>query len=513
MTRHVARAALLLGALAGAAAAQRGAPLLKADLIELLSNPLIGNQETADLVRRNCLAFRPTDRDWADIRGLGASSDVVASIAGCVAGRPAAAPAPAAAPVAIPPAPVTLQVVVRQPRIVAAAGSGARVVVLAALGGMPQPGVQLVLKGSGTIDGRSGRDVVVATDDSGFALFPLSVGRRLGTYRLEVAPAAGGTLPGRPIVELAVRPGPPATVSAEPREVLFEHGLDSIVPVAVLVRDSIGYPVGGEPVVLRSGTEGMGIPPDTAVTDSLGRARITVARSVVRRGGILQVVVRGKPLARVDVLLGMPLSEAGTGFLTPPTPGGTVHDDLGEPLVFEARTRVGHPAVGRVVTFRAANAAVSPATAMTDSAGRVRVTVTLGGRVGPATVVATIDSLEKRVTLQVEPGPAVELVLEHKGFRVDGRWVIVALDTTFVVRLRALDADGHPTSVANLARMLWENRAQFDARLQVARLLSAEEEQAAVVLTFRSVRPGRANLKITTAGISAAVMLDVVQVR
>ena len=81
MTRSCAVALLLL-ALPGAASAQRGAPLLKTDLIELLSSPVIPHQEVADLVRRNCLAFRPTDRDWTDFRSLGATSDVVASING-----------------------------------------------------------------------------------------------------------------------------------------------------------------------------------------------------------------------------------------------------------------------------------------------------------------------------------------------------------------------------------------------------------------------------------------------
>src|SRR5207244_8495143 len=37
------------------------------------------------LVRRNCLAFRPTERDWADLRGLGADAEVLSGIGGCAA--------------------------------------------------------------------------------------------------------------------------------------------------------------------------------------------------------------------------------------------------------------------------------------------------------------------------------------------------------------------------------------------------------------------------------------------
>ena len=116
LSRHVARAALLLGALAGALSAQRGAPLLKTDLIDLLSSPVIPHQEIADLVRRNCLAFRPTDRDWTDFRSLGATADVVASINGCGAGRSVPAPA-APAPPSAPVTATTLQVMLRQPRV------------------------------------------------------------------------------------------------------------------------------------------------------------------------------------------------------------------------------------------------------------------------------------------------------------------------------------------------------------------------------------------------------------
>jgi len=505
--------AVLLISLPAALAAQRGAPLLKTDLIELLSSPVIPHQEIADLVRRNCLAFRPTDRDWTDFRSLGATTDVVASITGCAAGRSAAAGgggAPAPAPASPPVTATTLQVMLRQPRVQAAAGSVARIVVLAARAGLPQAGAQLVLRGSGGIDGASGRDLVAATDDSGFAVFPVRVGRRLNLYRLEVAPAAGGTLPGRPVVEVVVRPGPPASASAEPREILFDQGLDSLVAVAVTVRDSVGHPVRGEPVILH-GTPDMSFKPDTAVTDSLGRARMIVARDAMRRRGTLQALVRDKPMATVEVVIGMPLAEGQTDFLPVKVSSGGAGNGLSEPVVFEARTRLGRPAAGRVVSFRSVNASVVPTMATTDSAGRVRVEVTLGERVGPATIVATVDSVEKRVTLQVDPGPAVELVLEHNGFRVNGRWIGVGRDTTFVVRMRLLDAYGNTTDVAGLARMLRET--PFDARIPIVHVVSIQEEPTAVALTLKAIVPGRASVKLRTGDISAAFLVEVVDVR
>jgi hypothetical protein len=514
MTRARIAALLFVIGLPGALSAQRGAPLLKTDLIELLSSPVIPHQEIADLVRRNCLAFRPTDRDWTDFRSLGAAPDVVASITGCGAGRAApsggstAAATTSAAPAVTA---TTLQVMLRAPRMLAAAGSQARIVVLAARAGLPQPGAQLMLRGSAGIDGSSGRDMVVATDDSGFAVFPVRVGRRLASYRLEIAPAAGGTFPGRPVVELIVRPGPPATATADPREILFDSGLDSLVPVAVTVRDSIGHPVRGEPVVFRGTTAEMGFVPDTAVTDSLGRARMVVARGAIARKGTIQVQVREKPMAAVDIVIGMPLADAETDFLPIRVASGSAGNGLGEPVVFQARTRLGRPAVGRMVTFRAVNATLTPSTVFTDSLGRARVEVTLGERVGPATLWATVDSIEKRVSLQVAPGPAVELVLEQNGFRVNGRWVGVGLDTTFVVRLRMLDAFGNSTDVQGLARML--RATPIDKQIPIVRVVSIEEEPTAVALTLKAIQTGRASVKLRAADISAAFLVEVVDVR
>src|SRR5256885_3570333 len=70
-------------AAAGSAATQGVEPLHKSDLVRLLASPLIHKGEVADLIRRNCLAFRPTERDWSDLRTLGADVDVLSSVGAC----------------------------------------------------------------------------------------------------------------------------------------------------------------------------------------------------------------------------------------------------------------------------------------------------------------------------------------------------------------------------------------------------------------------------------------------
>ena len=66
------------------------APLRKSDLVRLLSGSVMTQQEIAQLVRRNCLSFDPTERDRRDFRRLGAEAAVVAqdSVTGTVALKP-----------------------------------------------------------------------------------------------------------------------------------------------------------------------------------------------------------------------------------------------------------------------------------------------------------------------------------------------------------------------------------------------------------------------------------------
>src|SRR5467141_3586797 len=72
-----------LASLATPLAAQSPPPLDKTELIRLLTNPLFAQTELADVVRRSCLTFRPTERDWADLRSAGAGGEVIASAAVC----------------------------------------------------------------------------------------------------------------------------------------------------------------------------------------------------------------------------------------------------------------------------------------------------------------------------------------------------------------------------------------------------------------------------------------------
>jgi len=126
--RPALRAAVLL-ALAGhlcappAARAQRGGtePLRKVELVRLLGSRAISTTQVVVLVRRNCVAFRPSERDRADLRAAGADDAVLTAIDQCLRARaPVSRPAPQpSAPVSRPSAPAPPRVA-QQPAPVAA---------------------------------------------------------------------------------------------------------------------------------------------------------------------------------------------------------------------------------------------------------------------------------------------------------------------------------------------------------------------------------------------------------
>src|SRR6266487_6467279 len=95
-------AVLALATFVAPLAAQSPPPLDKTELIRLLTNPLFAQTEVADVVRRSCLTFHPTERDWADLRNAGASGEVIASAAACDTRRAASASASASAETAQP---------------------------------------------------------------------------------------------------------------------------------------------------------------------------------------------------------------------------------------------------------------------------------------------------------------------------------------------------------------------------------------------------------------------------
>lgn len=491
---------VLLGALTSVVtspgATQGSQPLRKTDVIRLLSNPLISKSEVADLIRRNCVAFRPTPRDWADLRDFGADAEVLSSLGGC-----ASAPA---APRAAPPAALTA--VLLPPRVTTTVGTTALARVQVKRGEVPQGGVPLVLRGSAAIPGGPGQDAKATTDASGVALFQLPVGRVPATYRLDVVTGSGATIAGTPPLELAVGIAAPSAVEVQPARVELRDGETGPLSLSVVVRDSLGNAVTGEVAVLQADEPDMGVAAETRVTDSLGHATFSVERAAVRQGGKLMVRVRGQPLAGVDVIRTDVLAVAASGFVAGAGQRGIARTRLNDPVVFQIRNSLGRPIAGKIVAFRAVNADVNPDTVVTDSAGLARVEVTLGKQAGPALVTATVDSTQKQVSFSVDPAAPVSVAIERDGMRVDGSTMAVPANATFVIRVSAQDAYGNAVGTADLARMIQKMRNRYNLQSQLLKIVGVESDGSAALVTFKPVGVGQADLSIAGATVSVKVV-------
>jgi hypothetical protein len=513
-------AASLAGLLHGATA-QTAPPLRKTDLVRLLANPLIDRTEVAQVVRRSCLTFQPTARDWQDLRNLGADSAVLTSVGECTVRslrRTPAATAPAG----------SLIVTLLAPHVAAVAGTHVPTAMqVRRTDGAPVRGVTLVLRAEhGDVASPAG-DVQTVTDDSGFAAFDLAVGPRPGAYRLALLSGSGRPLPGRPAIDVLVTPGPPTAVevrppptavAARPSRLLLEAPGDTALAVVVTLKDSLGNPVPHEPTELRPGSAALGIAATTQTTDSLGRATFLVRAAPVGAPGQLEVRARGATLAAIEVTRAsrptglttpaVPVAEA--EFLETIAPHGVARSRLADVLTLAVHTPDGRPLAGRLVRFQAANATVDPDSALTDSAGQVRLDVTLGTKAGIARITAVVDSVRREDTLEVEPARAVELLLERDGQRVDRGHILVQLGVPFALTLRARDGYGNAVSAASLTGPLQKLRRTYNSHPdRLLELVALAPEGPATVLTFKPVRLGRTDLSLDV-GLTTSVSIEVV---
>ena len=495
MRTHIRFAALLLfGGLAAPALvpAQAPQPLDKIEVIRLLTNPLFAPSEIADVVRRSCVAFRPTERDWADLRSAGASGEVIATVAACTSRRSVPPPAP-------PPAVLTAVAVTSE--VVANAGATSSARVFVHRGGVPQRRVSVTLRGS-TALGLS-RDATGTTNDSGVVVFPLPLMGQAGTYRFEVVGSGGSVFPGRPTVTLTIRAGEPGRLRVTPD---YIASVENGITIVAAVTDSLGNPLEREPVELSSG---MG-PPVSVPTDSVGRASFVLTAGALPRGGALQLRVRKLAAVEVPVAEAAGLSGPLTGFVGQGAANrrGRVGSAPNDPLAFRARTVQGKAPVGHVVRFRAVNARVRPDSAVLDSTGRVPLDVVFGSRIGEALVFATIDSVERLVTYQLDPGPIATLVVEYKGQVVTGQTVTARVAAPFVLKVTARDMLGNETSIDALAQML--RSRQGGARQQrYLEIVSLDPKESEVLITLKAQRIGVFDFTIGS-GITASVRVDAV---
>jgi hypothetical protein len=204
------------------------------------------------------------------------------------------------------------------------------------------------------------------------------------------------------------------------------------------------------------------------------------------------------------------LDSTGTTFVPDDSLRGVVRHYLPQALAFHVRGASGWPLAGRLVVFRARNASIAPDSAVTDSAGRIQLDVTVGARPGSAGVSARVESVEKQLTVLVSPGAPVGLMLERDGVRVDGGYLRVYVGIPFDLMLKEHDGYGNVVSSPGLARQVEEIRARFNAARKLLRLVEVRADPFGAVLTFRPIAVGSTDLTLAVSGISKSVSVDIV---
>ena len=171
---------------------------------------------------------------------------------------------------------------------------------------------------------------------------------------------------------------------------------------------------------------------------------------------------------------------------------GSVGTQLPRALVFEVRDSAGTPLSGEAVTFTGINASIHPAVIATDAAGQARVGVTLGERVGSATVIAAMGVVEKQVAFNVAAGPAAQLIVMCGTAGLTGH-VAIRPDSVVALRVSAQDAFGNPTPLLGL------RAAVADAR--IVRVLGVAPDSAVGTLTLKPDQPGTTSLAVIANGM------------
>jgi hypothetical protein len=251
------------------------------------------------------------------------------------------------------------------------------------------------------LDGGRVEPLAARTDSAGEARAHWTLGPNAGTQRMRVHVGTGRTVPPLTVTAaaLAGTPARVAVVSGDAQRA--RAGAELPKPIRIRVTDRTSNPVAGATLAL---TASAGSLADTAIqTDSLGFA--STRWRIGRTAGPQTLVVRvdSVPPLRVSALA-TPGAPANLSFEEPPVEGvaGRV---LPEKIVAVVTDLYGNPVPDAVVSFVTRNGSVTPTRAAADTAGRVRVTWTLGAQRGEQLLTGVVLKSEATAKLAVEAVP------------------------------------------------------------------------------------------------------------
>jgi Tfp pilus assembly protein PilF len=296
-TSRALAGALCFSLAATAARAQEAVPLHKGDLVRFLTGSTYSKPEIAAIVRRACLAFGPTARDYQDFRGLGATTAVIDAMKRCTENNNKVARAEIAAPAPVRPMDVDLP----YRSVTAPAGSVALYTVTIHRGETPLAGVRLLLRGSREIAGGAHAELNANTDRDGRATFSIPAGTTAGNTRLAIADADGVQLNGETEFVLTTLPANPSLVNVTPQTLDIGTGGRGTRDITVAVNDPFANPVPRVAVSLKQlPARGSAIAP-TQTTDNSGIAHFSIETAPLQDGDSLVVSIGDRAYASIHV--------------------------------------------------------------------------------------------------------------------------------------------------------------------------------------------------------------------
>jgi hypothetical protein len=248
------------------------------------------------------------------------------------------------------------------------------------------------------VDGGAAVALGARTDSLGEVRVRWVLGPRAGRQRLRAQVGNARLMPAFTVTGTAVPGEAAALVVRRGDRQTGTVGQPLAQPVVVRALDRTGNPVPGVEVAVR--VTGGEVSDSVVATDSTGQARVRWALGPTAGAQrLIARITRSKASVEISARA-RPGAAASLAFLAP-SASASASGALPRQILVEAADAYGNALAGRTIVFSASRGTVSPAKAVTDSSGRVRVRWTLGRKGGPAKLAAQVlkSALRKELEL------------------------------------------------------------------------------------------------------------------
>lgn len=184
----------------------------------------------------------------------------------------------------------------------------------------------------------------------------------------------------------------------------------------------------------------------------------------------------------------------GTAFVAGTGQRGVVGEPATLPLVFEVRDSSGRTLRGVRVTVTADNARLGPHPDVTDSAGRLRISVIYGLQSGRAVVRAQAGPVFRSATLYPVAAAPSRLTF-RLGTSVVDSGVAIPADTTVALIVVAADRFGNPVLLGNVTVR--------PADESVLKVLTVSQDTLSASVMLRARHAGATELAVDASGVTS----------